>query len=103
MKNKLEQLNQSYKKALGRIIPKLLSDELIIISDVLVAQNYRSARVWVKCGPEQIEKLRAKRREVQTTLKRFLRSRYIIVLEFLPDDDLIETMDKLFEKVVNEN
>ncbi len=98
MKHKLEQFNQSLKKALGQILLKRYPEELTAtVTDVLLDPSFQHGRVWVRCSPELLIKLNKQRGEVQSDIKLYLKTRYTPKLEFLIDDNYVEHLDQLFE------
>ena len=103
MKQKIEQLNQSYKKALAEVLQKEFSNEGIVIEDVLLDPSMQHGRVWLVCTEEQLNNVKVKRGELQRLVQEHLSTRYTPKLEFLLSDDYLGKMDNLFKEVRDEN
>lgn len=100
MKSKLEQNNQAFKKAIGEILLKVLPGTMpLTVSDVLLDPSFQHGRVWLSTNPEILKMVEDKRHEVQQLLKTKVKSRYTPRLQFLMDDDYLDKLDTLFEKV----
>lgn len=103
MKQKIEQLNQSYKKALGEVIQKEYSGESIIIEDVLLDPSMQHGKVWLICTPEQLDIIQQNRSTIQRLAQKYLATRYTPKIDFLISDNYLGKIDNLFSKVENEN
>lgn len=99
MKQKIEQLNQSYKKALGGVLQEEFPGEGIIVDDVLLDPSMQHGRVWLIGNQQQLSTVIAKRSELQRLVQQRLKTRYTPKIEFLPKDDYLEKMDDLFNKL----
>lgn len=99
MKQKIEQLNQSYKKALGAVLQEEFPGEGIIVDDVLLDPSMQHGRVWLICHSDQLKHVVTKRSELQRLVQSRLKTRYTPKIEFLPKDEFIEKMDSLFDKL----
>lgn len=100
MKTKLEQFNRTLEKAIIQIISKHIEDGASIsVSDVLTDPSFQKARVWVRASTAKIEWLNKNRHEVQKHFKEYLKLRSTPVLEFIQDDQYIDKIDDLFEKL----
>ncbi|QQG50109.1 MAG: ribosome-binding factor A [Candidatus Berkelbacteria bacterium] len=101
-KNKLEQVNQSYKKALGAVLLREFPDIVeLSVSYVLIDPSYQHGRVWLKTTPEILTKVENKRHEIQTAMKRYVKTRYTPKLAFLIETGEVEKIDELFSKLDN--
>lgn len=97
MKNKLEQVNQSYKKALGQILLKEFPETVdLVVTDVLIDPSYTHGRVWLRTTPELLEKVESKRPAIAAQLPRYVKTRYTPKLAFLMDAGELDKMDELF-------
>lgn len=104
MKSKLEQYSQSLKKALGTIIYKEIPDvPSFTIRDVLVDPSLQSARVWLQTTEDGVKLINDKRSYIQAGIKKFIKSRYTPRLTFIQDDEYLDTVDSLFDKLKNED
>lgn len=103
MKQKIEQLNQSYKKALGDVIQKEYSGQGIIIEDVLLDPSMQHGRVWLICNPEQLNKVQEKKGELQRLVQEHLMTRYTPKIEFIIADDYLGKIDNLFTEIKDED
>jgi len=101
VKNKIEQLNQSYLRAISQIIMSKLSVSNFTVTAVLVAASRQSAKVYIKADLETIKLLQLKSGQIQNELPKFIKSRYIPKLTILEDTDYSQRMDDLFEKINN--
>ena len=100
MKSKLEQLNQSYKKALGGVILKFVpSSEPITVTDVLIDPSFQHGWVWVNATPESLKLLEEKRVDIQNQMQRHVKTRYTPKLQFIIDDRYLDRMEELFTQV----
>jgi len=100
MKTKLEQNNHAYKKAIGEILLKVFPGVLpLSVTDVLLDASFQHGRVWLSTTPEILKEVEKERIEIQGKLKTKIKGRYTPRLEFLLDDNYLEKMDELFEKV----
>lgn len=103
--NRLEQLNVAYKKALGEVLlkefPHLTN---LTVADVLIDPSTQSGRVFLATTSSILEELTKKRGDIQNMLKKYIKGRYTPRLTFLADDNYLNHLDNLFEKVnKNEN
>lgn len=99
-KNKLEQVNQAYKKALAQILVRELPNVVeLSVSDVLIDPSYQHGRVWLRTTPEVLEVVESKRADILTQLTKFVQTRYTPRLSFLLEDGDIERIDNLFSKL----
>ncbi|MEX1052087.1 MAG: hypothetical protein WEC83_01730 [Patescibacteria group bacterium] len=103
MKQKIEQLNQSYKKALGTVLQREFAGEGIIVEDVLLDPSMQHGRVWLICSKEQLDRAVAKRGGLQRLVQNYLKTRYTPRIEFLPSDQYLERIDQLIDKASDEN
>jgi|GEM_PF-1337275 len=100
MKSKLEQYNQSYKKALGTVIYKLIPDiGSLSVTDVLLDPSFQHGRVWLHASTAALARIQAKRVDIQNSLARYVKTRYTPKLTFVIDDRYLEQMDQLFHQV----
>lgn len=103
MKQKIEQLNQSYKKALGEVLQKEYTEQGIVIEDVLLDPSMQNGRVWLICTPEQLKKVQEKKSELQRMVQDHLRTRYTPKIEFIIADDYLGKIDNFFSEIKDEN
>lgn len=103
MKQKIEQLNQSYKKALGLVIQEEFPEEGIVIEDLLLDSSMKHGRVWLICQPEQLERVQKKSGRLQSLAQDHVKTRYTPVLEFLITDRYLDKLDSLFSEIENES
>lgn len=102
MKKKLEQVNQSYKKAISQIIRKEFPAIVeLTVSDVLVDPSYQHGRAWLKTTPEVLEEVMKKRGDIQTQLQKYVKTRYTPRFTYVLDEGEIDKLDSLFEQVRN--
>lgn len=100
LKNKLEQVNQAYKKALARILVRELPDVVeLTVSDVLIDPSYQHGRVWLRTTPEVLKLVETKRADILPQLPRYVQTRYTPKLTFLLDDGSIDRIEELFTKL----
>lgn len=100
MKNRLEQYNQAYKKAIGEILLKVFPGTLpLSVSSVLLDPSFRQGRVWLITTKEILKLVEAKRPEIQNALRTKVTARYTPRLEFLLDDKYVDHIEELFEKL----
>lgn len=97
--SKIDQLNSTLRKQVGQVLLGYIPGQPIAISDVLVDQSLKSARVWVKAEAEIINKLNREHKEIEQLVKKHVRTRYIIYLQFVSDDNYLEEVDNLFAKL----
>ena len=103
MKRKLEQVNQSFKKALGQILLKAVPDaDHLTVADVLIDPSLQHGRVWLKTTPSTLKRVEEKRPEIQRMLVRYVKTRYTPRLTFLTDDNYLDHLDDLFLQVGTE-
>lgn len=102
MKRDIEQKNQSYRKALGRVLLKVFPGESLIVTDVLLDPSMKHGKVWIKGSTEGIEKINKKKGDVSNELKKYVNTRYMPSLEFVLDDRYLDHIDELFSEVSNE-
>ena len=99
-KNKLEQVNQSYKKALGQILLKEFPEIVeLVVTDVLIDPSYTHGRVWLRTTPEILKQVTAKRPAIAAQLKQYVKTRYTPSLTFVLDKGELDTIDELFEQL----
>ncbi len=103
MKQKIEQLNQSYKKALGQVILREFAGEGIVVEDVLLDPSMQHGRAWLICTEQQLAAVISRRSELQRLVQNHLKTRYTPKIEFLPSDNYLEKIDELINKAVDEN
>ncbi len=102
-KSKLEQYNQSFKKAIGSVIYKLIPNiPSFTVTDVLIDPSLRTGRVWVRTTPEGFKLIEEKRVDIQNNIKRFVKTRYTPKLSFVADDRYLDHLDNLFSEVESE-
>lgn len=100
---KLEQINQSYKKALGQILVRELPNIVeLTVSDVLIDPSYQHGRVWLRTTPEVLQLVEKKRSEILTQLTKFVQTRYTPRLTFLIDDGRIDRIEELMKEIESE-
>lgn len=99
MKRDIEQKNQAYKKALGRVIPKLFPDRPIIVSDLLLDPSMQHGKVWVRASSEDISQLNQRLGDISKQLTRIVSTRYMPSLEFVMDDNYLEKINDLFSTI----
>lgn len=100
---KLEQINQSYKKALGQILVRELPNIVeLTVSDVLIDPSYQHGRVWLRTTPEVLQLIEKKRSEILTQLTKFVQTRYTPRLTFLIDDGRIDRIEELMKEIESE-
>ncbi|MEX0594778.1 MAG: hypothetical protein WD157_01615 [Patescibacteria group bacterium] len=102
MKQKLEQLNQSYKKALGLVLQKEYSGEGVIVEDVLLDSSMQHGRAWLICSNSQLIDIQKHRGAIQANVQKYLQTRNTPKIEFLLRDGYLGKMEELFEKVESE-
>lgn len=103
VKQKIEQLNQSYKKALGAVILREFAGEGIVVEDVLLDPSMQHGRVWLVGSAEQLQQVIAKRGRLQRLVQNHLKTRYTPIIEFLPSDHYLEKIDQLINEVAHED
>ena len=103
MKQKIEQLNQSYKKALGEVIQKKYPEQGIMIEDLLLDLSMRHGRVWLMCTPKQLEKIQEEKGEIQRLVQDHLKTRYTPIIKFMIADGYLDKIDGLFNKIEDED
>jgi ribosome-binding factor A len=100
VKNKIEQVSQSLKKALGQVLLKEFPHQTeLAIADVLVDPNFKSARVWLRATRELMIQINKHRGKIQSELGKYIEGRYTPKLTFLVDDNYLEHLDELFYKL----
>jgi ribosome-binding factor A len=98
--NKLEQINQSYKKALAQILVRELPHVVeLTVSDVLIDPSYQHGRVWLRTNPEILALVEAKRSDILTQLTEYVKTRYTPRLTFVIDDGRIDRIDELITTI----
>lgn len=98
--NKLEQINQSYKKALAQILVRELPHIVeLTVTDVLIDPSYQHGRVWLRTTPEILAQVEAKRSDILTQLTKFVQTRYTPRLAFVIDDGSMDRIDELLKEV----
>ncbi len=103
-KNKLEQVNQSYKKALGQILLKEFPEIIqLSVSDVLIDPSYQNGRVWLLTDPETVKLVEARRSLIQASIKKYVKTRYTPKLSFIADDRYLDKIDELYSKIDSPN
>lgn len=101
--NKLEQINQAYKKALAQILVRELPHIVeLTVSDVLIDPSYQHGRVWLRTTPEVLELVESKRSDILTQLTKFVKTRYTPKLTFLIDDGRIDRIEELLKEIATE-
>ncbi len=99
-KNKLEQVNQAYKKALAQVLVKEMPQIVeLTVSDVLIDPSYQHGRVYLRTSPEIFEQVEKKRSDILTQLTKYVETRYTPKLTFHLDDGQLDHLDQLFEKI----
>lgn len=99
-KNKLEQINQAYKKALAQILIREFPDVVeLTVSDVLIDPSYQHGRAWLKTSPDVLAQVESRRSEILTQLTRFVKTRYTPRISFQLDSGELERLDSLFDKI----
>jgi ribosome-binding factor A len=100
MKNKLEQVNQAYRKALGQILLRKFPEKVqLLVSDVLIDPSYHHGRVWLRTDHETLAQVVQQRSDIQQQLTRYVKTRYTPKLTFLIDEGDMDKIDDLFEEV----
>lgn len=100
MKQKLEQVNKSVKKALGTILLKELPNASpLTVIDVLIDPSYQHGRAWLQTTSEILALVEAKRPEIQAQLSRYVKLRYTPKLSFIIDDNYLNKLDELFAQL----
>jgi ribosome-binding factor A len=103
-KNKLEQINQAYKRALAQILVRELPDTVeLTVSDVLIDPSYQHGRVWLRTTPQILKEVETKRADILTQLTKYVQTRYTPKLTFLLDDGKTDRIDELFGQIKNED
>jgi ribosome-binding factor A len=102
VKHRIEQLNQSYKKALGAVLQEEFAGEGIIVEDVLLDPSLQHGRVWLICTKEQLKGVIERKSTLQSMTQNYVKTRYTPKLEFLLTDNYLEKMENLFGKVEGE-
>jgi ribosome-binding factor A len=102
MKRDIEQKNQSYRKALGKVLLKVFPGESLIVTDVLLDPSMKHGKVWIKGSTEGIEQINKKKGDISQELKRYVNTRYMPSLEFVLDDRYLDHIDELFSEVIDE-
>jgi ribosome-binding factor A len=99
-KSKIEQLNQSFKKALGEILIKEFPDvSPLYVTDFLINPSFTEAKVFLRTNPSILKKAEERRIVIQGSFKNHLKTRYTPVLKFQIDDNYLENLDNLFELI----
>lgn len=100
MKNKLQQVNQAYKKALGQILvnefPGIVE---LTVSDVLIDPSYKHGRVWLRATDEVVGQVEERRVAIQAAMKNYVKTRYTPKLQFIQEEGYVERIDQLFEEL----
>lgn len=100
MKNKLEQVNQSYKKALARVLLKEFPDLVeLVVTDVLIDPSYQHGRVWLRTTAEILHQVERKRPEIQAQMTKYVKTHYTPRLNFLLDEGDMDKIEDLFGQI----
>lgn len=103
MKSRVEQVSQSLKKVLGELLLQEFPNVLpLSVVDVLVDPSLRHARTWLRTTPETLELVQQKRADLQLEIIRRLKLPQTPKLEFIVDNQYLEHIDTLFEKMHEE-
>jgi len=99
MNNRIEILSRSLQKALGQTFTKVFPGSQIEISDLLFDKAGQCARVWLKTDASTLKLIKGRNDHIVKELARHWQMRYIPRLSFLGDDGYLDSMDRLFEEV----
>jgi len=99
MSNRIEVLSRSLQKALAETLIKVLPGHQIEINDLLFDRNGQTARVWLKTKPATLALVKTKYDRIIKELAQHWRMRYVPRLSFLIDDNYLDNMDELFDKI----
>lgn len=100
MSYKIEQLNQSFKKALSEILVKEFPKVMpLTVTDFLINPSFTEAKVYLNTTPSLLSKVESKRTVIQDSFKHHLKTRYTPVLHFQLDDKYLDGIDNLFNKI----
>jgi len=99
VKQKIEQLNQSYRKALGQVLQSRYANEGVIVDDVLLDPSLQHGRAWLICDQSHLTDITKNRSEIQRSVQEFLKTRYTPKIDFQIKDSYLDKMDRLFETV----
>jgi len=98
--NNIEKYNQAYKKAIASILLKELPNVMpLSVSDVLVDPSLKHGKIFVRTTPEILELIIAKRSAILTSLNKHVKTRFTPSFSFVMDDNYLEGLDNLYEKI----
>jgi len=97
--NKLELINSSYKKAIAKLLQRKFPDQPPTVTDVLIDPTMKTGRVWLRADQATLSAVLKKRAELQAELPKLIKTRYLPHLEFIADDNYLDRLDELFDKV----
>lgn len=103
MNTKVERYNESYKKAVANILKKELPEVTpLTVTNVLIDPSLRHGTVYLHTTVEIIKLIEVKRKAILTALTEHVSTRYTPKLTFVIDDDYLDRIDFLFEKIDQE-
>lgn len=104
MRSKLEILNQSFRKALGKVLIEVGPAPAVVVADFLLDPSRRRGRVWLQTSQPVLNELQKKRPEIQRRLREHLKTRYTPKLTLFLDDGYLDNLDRLLASLKdNEN
>lgn len=100
MKNKLEQINQSYRKALGQILLREFPDVVdLVVTDVLIDPSYHHGRAWLRASEAVFTEVEKRRGDIQLQLTKYVKTRYTPKMTFVRDEGELDKIDELFTSI----
>ncbi len=75
----------------------------LTVTDVLIDPSGRTGRVWLATTLETLEEVEHKRGDIQAQLKKHVVTRYTPKLNFVQDDNYLNQIDILFNKIDHES
>lgn len=102
--DKLNKLNQSYKKAISRcLLNNAAIFGVIEVSDVLLEPTKRAANVWVIADDLQLRLLNSHKAKISTELNKLVESRFTPKIIFHKEDGSMGRIDSMLDEISNAN
>ncbi len=101
MINRLEKVNETLKHEISFILIEMAREEwgIFTVTDVQIAPDLRIARVWIDGDPKAVEKISEHAHEINQLLRPRIRFRHIPRLKFIQDDETVNHVEELIEKM----
>jgi len=100
VKSRIEQVNKALKKVLGEILLREFPDLLPLgVQDVLIDPPLERARVWLRTTAKILAEVEKKRQAIQLEIPKRVKLPRTPKLTFLLDDQYLDNLDQLFEKI----